>query len=132
MLQLVYISSPNPSQGRIDTKTILQASRRNNARDGITGLLFSDGFRFLQVLEGPEDAVEKTFARIQKDARHRAVVLLSKRDVAIREFGDWEMAERGPSGDGVAFVERIEQLVSHAAIGIRGTFEGLAQLKRTA
>ena len=53
--QLVYIStSRSPShvpQSEIDA--ILAVSRRNNGRDGLTGLLAIGGRRFLQVLEGP-------------------------------------------------------------------------------
>lgn len=130
MLQLVYISSPDTAQGPVDAPTILRTSRRNNRRDGITGLLFTDGTRFLQAIEGPTDAVNAAFARIKADPRHRAVVVLSERDIEAREFGDWEMAERVPGDEGTEFIERVKQLARQASIGVRGTFEGLAQLKR--
>lgn len=132
MLQLVYISTPNTAHRPVDAASILRVSRRNNLRDGITGLLFTDGARFLQALEGPVDAVEATFARIKTDPRHRAVVLLSKREVTEREFGPWEMAERSPGEEGAKFLERVEPLVAQASIGVRGTFEGLARLRHSA
>ena len=78
MLQLVYISS---AVGKPDVGAILAVSRRNNARDDVTGLLYADGVRFLQALEGPADKVEAAFARIGADPRHRAVVVLSRRTV---------------------------------------------------
>lgn len=84
MLQLVYISSAVDKPSSAD---ILAASRRNNARDGITRLLYGDGVRFMQVLEGPDDKVEAADARIKGDQRHRAAVVLFRRAIEEREFG---------------------------------------------
>ncbi len=131
MLQLVYISSPvGLSAG--DIAGILAASRRNNARAGITGLLYADGTRFLQALEGPEDAVEETFARIKRDPRHRALVSLSRKNVEHREFGNWEMAERRPGSEADAFLAKIDNLTRDASPSVRGTFSGLAAVRRAA
>lgn len=75
---------------------ILATSRRNNARDGITGgLLFSEGC-FAQVLEGPLDAVESAFERIQCDDRHSDVTVLQSGPIAARDFPGWSMAFAGP------------------------------------
>ena len=74
---------------------ILAVSRRNNARDGITGgLLFSEGC-FAQVLEGPLDALETTFERIQCDERHSDVTVLQSGPITARDFPDWSMAFTG-------------------------------------
>ena len=79
-----------------DIGSILAVSRRNNARDGITGaLLFSQGC-FAQVLEGPLDAVESAFERIQCDARHGDVTVLQSGPIMGRDFADWSMAFAGP------------------------------------
>ena len=78
-----------------DVREILAVSRVNNARDGVTGgLLFSEGC-FAQVLEGPLDAVEAAFERIQCDARHCEVVVLQSGPIAKRDFPDWSMAFAG-------------------------------------
>lgn len=129
MLQLVYIST---AVGAPDAQPILVASRRNNARDGITGLLYADGRRFLQALEGEHDAVERAFLRISVDARHRALVVLSRREVGVREFGAWTMAERTPGADGAAFLTQVEALTAGASPAVRATFDGLARLRRAA
>lgn len=131
MLQLVYISSAGV-RGTDGLDAILATSRRNNARDGITGLLYADGVRFLQALEGEEAVVEAAFERIRADPRHRAVVVLSRRAVASREFGPWDMAARGHDAEGDAFVARIERLVANAAPAVRGTFAGLVSVRRAA
>ena len=79
-----------------DIRSILAVSRRNNARDCITGgLLFSKGC-FAQVLEGPLHAVEGAFERIQCDERHSDVTVLQSGPIATRDFPDWSMAFAGP------------------------------------
>ncbi|SEM41377.1 Sensors of blue-light using FAD [Sphingomonas gellani] len=127
MLQLVYISS---AVGRIDVSAILAVSRRNNRRDGITGLLYADDKRFLQALEGPEAMVTAAFARISRDPGHRALVTLSRREVEGREFGEWAMAARTPGQDGEAFLDHVDALVSRVDPNVRATFEGFARIKR--
>ncbi len=93
LLQILYISTVSPAE-TVDLASILAISRRNNRAQDITGLLMFNGKRFLQVLEGPTAAVEDTFERIRRDTRHRAHVMLSRRAVERREFGDWSMAYR--------------------------------------
>lgn len=84
-----------PETVAADIRSILATSRRNNARDGITGgLLFSQGC-FAQVLEGPLAAVEGAFERIQCDERHSDVTVLQSGPVATRDFPDWSMAFAG-------------------------------------
>ena len=85
-----------PETVAADIRSILATSRRNNARDGITGgLLFSEGC-FAQVLEGPLDAVESAFERIQCDERHGDVTVLQSGPILARDFADWSMAFAGP------------------------------------
>ncbi len=89
-------------------RSILATSRRNNARDGITGgLLFSEGC-FAQVLEGPLDALESAFERIQCDERHSDVTVLQSGPIATRDFPDWSMAFAGPDAAGPIAGERID------------------------
>ncbi len=132
MLQLVYVSSVTPSAGHVDPATILAASRANNSRDAITGLLYSDGARFLQALEGPDDKVEAAFERIRQDARHRAIVILSRRTIEKREFGEWAMAHRTSGIDADRFIESVSALAANAAPNVRATFEGFAKVRRAA
>lgn len=89
--RIVYISS---SVGQIDATTladILEQSRRNNSADGITGaLLFHDG-NFIQILEGPQAEVTACFDRINRDERHRCVIVLESEPVEARIFSSWDM-----------------------------------------
>ena len=129
MLQLVYISTATKDANCGD---ILRTSRQNNGRDRITGLLYADGVRFMQALEGPAEAVQAAYDRIKADPRHRAPVVLSRRDVEMREFGDWEMAERRPGQNGDAFISRVEALTAGASPSVRATFDGFMRVKRWA
>ncbi|MBE7213005.1 MAG: BLUF domain-containing protein [Gluconacetobacter diazotrophicus] len=70
---------------------ILLVSRRNNARDRITGGLLFSGERFAQVLEGPMEKVTAAFERIQCDERHGDVVVLRSGPIAERNFASWAM-----------------------------------------
>jgi hypothetical protein len=132
MLQVVYISTSRAADASAELPRILNTSRANNGRDGITGLLFFDGKRFLQALEGDEEKVGAAMARIKDDARHSGVVVLSKRTVEQREFGDWTMASRGMPGAEDAMLGRIAALVRNAAPGVQATFNSFAQVRRAA
>lgn len=131
MRQLVYISSIR-RQTAIDPAAILAQSRRNNTRALVTGLLFFDGKRFLQALEGDAAAVDATFARIERDDRHHAIVILSNRIVAQREFGEWTMAYRAPGEDVGDLLDHVARLVAGADPTVRATFEGFARVRRAA
>jgi hypothetical protein len=68
-------------------------------------LLFNRGC-FAQVLEGPREAVERTFERIQRDPRHADVMPLEFAPVARRGFPSWSMAFVARSAPGEAPLRR--------------------------
>ncbi len=131
MRQLVYISSVK-RQVKADPAAILAQSRRNNARARVTGFLFFDGKRFLQALEGEDAVVDATFTRIQQDERHHALVILSNREIATREFGEWAMAYSAPGEENGEALARIQRLTANADPVVRATFEGFAKVRRAA
>jgi hypothetical protein len=92
MKRLLYISTARQVIGTAELETLLQKARRANAAAGVTGILAAGGRRFLQLLEGPVDAVDAIFARIERDPRHFAIVTLSQKDIDRRQTGDWSMA----------------------------------------
>lgn len=71
---------------------ILATSRRNNAPNGVGGVLLFNNGCFFQVLEGTFAAVSATFERIQRDDRHDQVVVLEAGYPDERRFADWSMA----------------------------------------
>ncbi len=132
MRQVVYISTASVDLHGSDTSRILGTSQVNNRRDGITGLLYFDGKRFLQAIEGEDPMLSLTLERIRADPRHRAVVILSDRTIDAREFGAWAMAERRPGSDAEPFLAQVSSLAAQASPNIRATFEGLANARRAA
>ena len=65
--------------------------RRHNSHHRISGLLLHAHGQLMQLLEGPETPIRALYARIERDPRHCAVVLVSAGPVAGREFPDWVM-----------------------------------------
>ena len=130
MLQTVYISTAQPNFANAELVSVLDASRRNNAKVGVTGLLVAGGRRFLQVLEGPEAAVEATLGRIQADPRHRALVTLSRKTVDARQFGDWSMGfELGGVPGGADLKSVVEALVGKLGDrNLAAQFQGFAEI----
>lgn len=94
MYQLVYVSSATVPFPTPDLLALLAVSRANNSRAGVTGLLLYRDGNFMQVLEGPEDAVRATFARIEGDRRHKGSLVLLSGPVPSRQFPDWSMGFR--------------------------------------
>lgn len=131
MRQLLYVSS-RPVRIPASVGAILMQSQRNNQAAGVTGLLYTDGDRFLQVLEGENDAVAATFARIKADPRHHAVVILSDRAIEAREFGHWAMAHSEGVAGSAGFDARLDRLLEGASASVRGTFQGLVAARRAA
>ncbi|MDA0664893.1 MAG: BLUF domain-containing protein [Proteobacteria bacterium] len=90
--QLVYMSAATDLFAPADLDDILTRSRRNNAAEGITGLLiFHDG-NFLQVLEGETEKVLACYDRITGDPRHGGCLVIPSPAPATRYFGAWDMA----------------------------------------
>lgn len=82
------------SVGQISTKTveaILEQSRRNNARFGITGMLFIADDMFIQVLEGGRASIGALLNRIMRDERHERIEILLFDEIFERQFANWTM-----------------------------------------
>ncbi len=74
-------------------EAILSQSRQHNPECGITGILCYGGGIFLQAIEGGRMAVSELYGHIQKDPRHKDVVLLHYEEIAERRFGGWTMGQ---------------------------------------
>lgn len=92
LVQLTYASRPFGFNEAILAGILLDA-RRCNTRDGITGALIARQDLFLQLLEGPAEAVDAAYQRISRDDRHIEVRQLTRRDVNVRLFPDWAMRD---------------------------------------
>jgi hypothetical protein len=92
LIQLIYSSKPFGFD-EAALNGILMIARRNNPRDAITGALICRHDLYLQLLEGPEAAVEARYVRIARDDRHLEVVKRVSRPVTERMFPNWAMRD---------------------------------------
>ncbi len=74
-------------------EAILAQSRQYNPTSGITGILCYGGGIFLQAIEGGRTAISELYGHIQRDARHKDVVLLQYEEIAERRFSGWTMGQ---------------------------------------
>jgi len=92
MYRIVYTSTAKSLMSERELQQILRSARRNNAANLVTGMLIYHDGCFLQVLEGPREAVEACYATILKDSRHRDCITLAKESVVSRLFSVWWMS----------------------------------------
>lgn len=78
---------------------IVEAARTANEAAGLTGALLLSSGVFIQALEGPVDAIERTFESICRDLRHRRVRLLQLAVADERIFGGWSMSRVTPTAE---------------------------------
>ncbi len=92
LVRLLYASrAVDTSAEAIDT--ILAKSRQYNPTCGITGILCYGGGIYLQAIEGGRIPVSNLYGHIQKDPRHKDVVLLHYEEIEERRFGGWTMGQ---------------------------------------
>jgi hypothetical protein len=92
LVRLLYASrAVDPSADAIED--ILSKARQYNPTCGITGILCYGGGIFLQAIEGGRMPVSDLYGHIQKDVRHKDVVLLHYEEISERRFGGWTMGQ---------------------------------------
>ena len=73
---------------------LLERSKRNNATRKITGaMIYANGY-FMQLIEGPQIAVDELYSAIEADPRHEVLSLLHNQEIKDRHFSDWAMEYR--------------------------------------
>lgn len=95
-------------------RELLEQSRTSNAERDVTGMLLYRNGRFIQILEGPEQAVRDTMAKIERDPRHDHLRVLIDEFIDERNFAEWTMG-----------FEPITTPDAEAPEGFRDTFDDL-------
>ena len=88
--RVVYVSEKTDVS---DTtlKDIIASSKANNPEEDITGCLLSGSNSFLQLLEGPAEAINTLYSKISRDNRHKNVITLCDEKIDERLFLSWSM-----------------------------------------
>lgn len=99
LVVLVYTSAATQDMSREALLSMLEGGRRRNAGRGVTGVLVYHDGMFMQALEGPRRVVDRLFAIISADPRHRAIFVLLHEPTTTRVFAEHTMAFRDLSGE---------------------------------
>jgi hypothetical protein len=129
LVRLLYASrAVDPSPDVIED--ILAQSRQFNPSCGITGILCYGGGIFLQALEGGRMAVSDLYGHIQKDPRHKDVVLLHYEEISERRFGGWTMGQvnvaRINTSILLKYAERADSIPTAFGVRVAGAARGAA------
>lgn len=86
---ICYVS--NLHQNHItELDKLLNLSKNNNIKSGITGLLIYKNGNFLQILEGKKEDVYSLYNKISLDNRHHHIIKILDTDISGRIFEDYE------------------------------------------
>jgi len=100
LIRLVYTSTLVDELKFSRLVELADAAHAHNASCGVTGFLCYSNQRFLQVIEGDGETVNRIYhSRIVPASAHREPLLLHVAPIVARQFGAWFMgfANIGPS-----------------------------------
>ena len=83
--RVIYVSKKTDTSSDSLTN-IYDISQKNNSESGISGCLLIGSDSYLQLLEGPDSAVEKLYSRIKMDSRHKKVKKLFEQHIEEKSF----------------------------------------------
>jgi Sensors of blue-light using FAD len=112
LIRLVYASRSQAVGGQrdVELRQILAVARAHNALASITGLLLAANGHFVQLLEGPQSAVQALYERISADQRHADVKLLKSGSAHERLFPQWSMGLVERSEEAQETAKRMRRL----------------------
>jgi inhibitor of KinA sporulation pathway (predicted exonuclease) len=99
MKYILYLSTASHLMKEDELVSLLQVSRNNNKRKGLSGmLLYSEG-TFIQLLEGDEDQLKSTYQAIEKDRRHYNIIKMLDGESSERHFPEWTMGFKSANAE---------------------------------
>ena len=107
LAQLIYVSDRNETCTDQDVGRILVSCKKNNPKQGITGVLLYSETKFIQMIEGEGEVVTELYAKIKKDTRHSNAMMIAYGPIAERSFPSFHMGLRKIHGNEVDFKTEI-------------------------
>lgn len=101
--QLVYVSVRKEICTEEEIDKILDACKRNNHDDDITGVLLYSNTHFVQYLEGDYRKIMSLYDKIKEDNRHKNVIMISSGPTKERLFPSWQMGCKKFNDDVISF-----------------------------
>lgn len=108
---LVITSTPI---GTVDDAVLLKIQAeavRKNAAAKVTGVLLYGAGKFLQILEGPEEALQRLSAHNAVDSRHTDFQVLHSGTCAQRAFQSWSMGVLTTYRTTIDNIENVETIL---------------------
>lgn len=128
--ELVYNSVAHPARlSAAALESILAGARKTNHELDVTGVLLYSHGEFVQLLEGPREAVRHIYYDIiYHDPRHRMAAVVWEQAIAQRGFAGWSMGFARPKDLDAA---RTPGLEGYRDLGVAGLdFSGAGSLGR--
>lgn len=92
LIRVFYVSAAVGPQTAAVTASILKKAQAYNSQHDITGVLCQGQGIYLQALEGERGEVNRLYARIFADQRHKNVEMVHCESINERRFENWSMA----------------------------------------
>ncbi|MGI9467412.1 MAG: BLUF domain-containing protein [Rubripirellula sp.] len=89
--RIIYTSIATIALDQRALLDLLHAARGFSKIDAVTGLLVHDRGQFLQVIEGPANAIDNLVQRLRRDRRHSQFEIHEDVLTDTRLFPDWAM-----------------------------------------
>lgn len=110
LFNVVYCSRAAANVDAAIVDQVIATLRRNNTRQGITGMLISGDGIFFQWLEGPRASITGLMERLRSDTRHGQIIVLSEiEESSERLFPEWDMELVEAQDIRVVLVDALEE-----------------------
>ncbi len=128
---IIYISTEAVKFTDEILADILTVSRKNNKQRGITGILIYSNGNIMQLLEGSEEKIKRTYKSIRQDLRHTAVTTLIDRPLISRNFPDWYMSFHAVNQDVFSVIEGYKNPGEHNLLPNETSDDSIISLLKT-
>lgn len=112
LVSMTYASRANSDVSANDFNEILQQAQRNNAANGITGMLIFNKDYFLQTIEGPRAQINRLLYSLIADQRHYDLQLIETRELKHRLWAKWSMNYASPTEENTAIYLKYSTTIS--------------------
>lgn len=112
LVSMTYASRANSDVSANDFNEILQQAQRNNAANGITGMLIFNKDYFLQTIEGPRAQINRLLYSLIADQRHHDLQLIETCELKHRLWAKWSMNYASPTEENAAIYLKYSTTVS--------------------
>ena len=116
LIHLIYASAAGPELTTEKLAVLLEASRLNNQRLNLTGMLLHAEGSFFQVLEGAPEAVDALYAKVERDPRHEQVTTIIREPLPKRNFDAWTMGFHSLSSEELANLSGVNDFFDKGAM----------------